>query len=116
MHNRLEGLFHKLASWGDVRSTKGLMFGAGDDLVLQRPAQITEVVAIAGHAHDEVAVLLRVGLGRPQRGCVDHVELDVVAVEPEVVRISCTSLSRSSSFLSRWGVSFWLSSVPPVRR
>jgi len=60
------------------------MLCPGDDLVLQRLAQIAKIVAVARHAHDQIAVLLRVLLGSAQRGRVHHVELDVVAVQPEV--------------------------------
>ena len=34
------------------------MLGAGDDLVLEGLAEVAEVVAVAGDADDEVAVLL----------------------------------------------------------
>ena len=56
-----------------------------DDLVLQRAREIAEVVAVARHADDEVAVFLRPLLGGTQGFRVDDVELDVVAVEAEVV-------------------------------
>ena len=39
------------------------MLGAGDDLVLEGGGQVAEVVAVTGHAHDQVAVRLGAGLG-----------------------------------------------------
>ena len=35
---------------------EGLVLGARDDLVLQGAGQVTEVVAVTGNAHDQVAV------------------------------------------------------------
>jgi hypothetical protein len=32
------------------------LLGPGDDLVLERRGQVAEVVAVAGHPHDQVAV------------------------------------------------------------
>ena len=86
-----------------------LMFGAGDDLILQGVAEVAEVVAVAGHAHDQVAVLLGVGLGGAQRGGIDHVELDVVPVQLEIRADQVDQLGQALSDASTWGVNFWLS-------
>jgi len=42
---------------------QGVLFGAGDDFVLEVAAEVDEVVAVAGDADDQVAVLLGVLLG-----------------------------------------------------
>lgn len=68
----------------DMHFSERFVFCAGDDFVLQGFAEVAEVVAVAGDTDDEVAVLLRVGLGFAQCLGADDVELDVVAVEPEV--------------------------------
>jgi quercetin dioxygenase-like cupin family protein len=60
------------------------VFSPVDDLLLVVGVQVHEVVAVAGHAHQQVAVLLGTGLGLAQRGAVHDVELDVVAVETEI--------------------------------
>ena len=60
------------------------MFRAGDNLVLQRPRQVAEVVAVASHADNEIAVLIGGGQGFAQRRRRDDVELEVVPAEPEV--------------------------------
>ena len=57
---------------------------AGDDLVLELCAEIAEVVAMAGDAHDQVAVSLGVGLRLAQCAGIDDVELDMVAAHGEV--------------------------------
>ncbi len=44
-------------------SSEGLLFGAGDDFFLQVFAQVHEVVAVAGDADDQVAVLFGMLLG-----------------------------------------------------
>ena len=51
---------------------------------LQRRRQVAEVVAVAGHAHDQVAVLLRLRLRLTQCLGRHHVELNVVPVQLEV--------------------------------
>jgi hypothetical protein len=76
--------FRLLNDYRAARSPPPAVLGARDDLVLQRPRQVAEVVAVPGHAHDEVAVLLGVRLRRAQRVGRDDVELHVVAVEREV--------------------------------
>ena len=55
-----------------------------DDFVLQRLAQIAEVVAVACHAHDQIAVLFGVFLCGAERLHINHVKLDVMPVEFEV--------------------------------
>jgi hypothetical protein len=56
------------------------VFGAGDDFVLQGFAQVTEVVAVAGNPHDQVAVLVWVFLSLAQGIGVHHVELDMMPI------------------------------------
>ena len=65
-------------------SSKRLVLCPGDDLILQHFAEIAEIVAVAGHAHDEVPILLRVLLRSAQRGSAHNIELDVVAVQLEI--------------------------------
>ena len=55
-----------------------------DDLLLMVFVQIHEVVAVPGHAHQKVGIVVRRGLGFFQCVRVHDVELDVVPVEPEV--------------------------------
>ena len=43
-----------------------MVLGAGDDFLLQRGGQVAEVITITGHAHNEIAVLLRLRLGLAQ--------------------------------------------------
>ena len=51
-----------LISQGSLEApVKSAVLGAGDDLFLQLGGKIAEIVAIAGDADDEVAVLLRAG-------------------------------------------------------
>lgn len=63
---------------------EGAVLGAGDDLILQGLAQVTEVIAVAGHPDNQIPVLLGVCLCGPQGLGPHHVELDVVAVQLEV--------------------------------
>jgi hypothetical protein len=42
------------------------MLRPGNDLILQRLAQIAEIIAVPGHAHDQSPVLLGVILGGSQ--------------------------------------------------
>ena len=53
------------------------MLGSDNDLILQHLAEITEIIAVARHPHDEVPVLLRIPLRFPQRLGMDHVELHI---------------------------------------
>ena len=77
--------------------------------------EVAEVVAVAGHADDQVAVLLGVGLGLAQRLGVDHVELDVVAVHLEVAADQVRQLVDARPRRpAATGVNFMFSSVPPV--
>ena len=61
-----------------------LLFGAGNDFVLQVPAHIYEVIAVTGHPDDKVAMLLGILLGFTLRLGVNNVELNMMAVELEV--------------------------------
>ncbi len=63
---------------------KSALLRPRDDLILQSLAQIAEIIAVAGHAHDQVAVLLGVLLRLAQGVGFDHVELDVMAVHLEI--------------------------------
>ena len=55
-----------------------LVLGPLDDLFLQLPAAVDEIVAVAGDADDKVAVLLRVHLGIAEGIGRDDVEPDRV--------------------------------------
>ena len=54
---------------------------AGDDVVLVFFVQLAEVAAPAPHAHDQVLVSLRVGLGVAQRVHVEAVDLQLLAAQ-----------------------------------
>jgi len=60
------------------------MLCAGNDFVLQVFAQVVEVVAVACHPNNQVAVFFGVLLGIAQGVGRYHVELYVVAIESEV--------------------------------
>jgi len=60
------------------------MLRPADDLVLQVGRAIQEIIAVSGHAHDQVAVFLRVDLGFAKGVGRDDVELDVVGVHLEI--------------------------------
>ena len=60
------------------------LLGSFDNLILQRLAQITEMIAVSGHAHDQVFVVFRVFLGLDQGFFIYDVELNVVSVHVEV--------------------------------
>src|SRR5436190_18505446 len=51
------------------------VLGSGDDFILKRPRQVTEVVAVAGNAHDQVTMVFRIVLGFFERVGGDDVEL-----------------------------------------
>ena len=90
------------------------MFGACDDLVLQFLGQITEVVAVAGHAHDQIAIRIGFGLGFPQRLGADHIELHVVAFQAKVAAHQVRQFVDAVFIRQQAGVNFMFSSVPPV--
>ena len=73
-----------ISNLGRTRRSEGGLLGTADDFVLQILAKVVEVVAVACHTDDEVAVVLRVFLCVAQSVGVYHVELDVVAVHTEV--------------------------------
>ena len=56
----------------------------GDDFLLEFRREVAEVIAVAGHAHDQIPVLFRAGLSLAQRVRPHDVELEVVAVQFEV--------------------------------
>ena len=87
-----------------------------EDLVLQILPEIDEVVAVAGHPHDQVSVVLRVLLSLPEGGGVHHVELDVVAVQAEVGSDQVENPWSPSLSERSLGVNFWFRRVPPVAR
>ena len=60
------------------------MFCSGNDFVLQRLAEIGEIVAVSRNANDEVTILLGVLLRVQQGVCADHIELDVMSTEREI--------------------------------
>lgn len=60
------------------------MFCPSDDLILEIYAQVAEVIAIARHPYDEIAVMFRVLLCRAQGGSIHYIELDVVSVKLKV--------------------------------
>jgi len=60
------------------------MLGPGNNLILQRAAQITEIITVSRHPHDQIAVLFWVLLGGAQRIRIHHVKLDMVPIQPEV--------------------------------
>src|SRR3974377_1648065 len=75
--------------WGHTRLTRRrydkcqavlepLVLSPRDDLLLQVPGQVAEVVTIPGNPDDQVAVGSRVGLRLTQYVGTDDVELDVV--------------------------------------
>ena len=66
------------------KALKGLVFCSGNNFFLQSRGKITEVIAVAGHAHNQVAVLLRVLPGGPQGVGINHVELDMMTIQLEV--------------------------------
>lgn len=55
-----------------------------DDLFLVGGVQVHKVIAVAGHPHQQVAVIVRFGLGLSLYIRIDNVELNVVAVKFEI--------------------------------
>ena len=64
-----------LLSGTEAGRSESQMLRPADDLVLQVDRAIQEIIAVAGHPDDQVAVLLRMGLGLPKRVGRDDVEL-----------------------------------------
>ena len=60
------------------------LFCTLDDLILQRLAQIAEMIAVSGDPDDQICMLLRVQLRIDQCLSVDHIELNVVPVHIEI--------------------------------
>ena len=69
---------------GNISPLERLMFCAFDDLILKIFANVYKIITVAGNPHDEVPVFFRVLLGLPEGVCVDHIKLNMVAIEPEV--------------------------------
>jgi hypothetical protein len=67
-----------------LNALKRLLFGAGDDFVLQVPADIDKVIAVTGHPDDKVSMVLGIFLGFTKRLSSNDVELDVMTVELKV--------------------------------
>ena len=65
-------------------ASKPLVFRSCNDLILQSLAEVAEVVAVAGDAHDEIAVLLRMSLCFAERCGVHHVELNMMAPQLKI--------------------------------
>ena len=63
------------------RRLHGVVFRAGDEVILQIRGKIHKIRAVTGDAHDKVTVLLRVLLGGQKRLAVEHVELHVPELE-----------------------------------
>ena len=57
---------------------------SGDNLVLELLRHIVEIVAIASHTHQEVAIFIRMLLGIVEGSRVDNIELDMVSAKFEV--------------------------------
>ena len=81
------------------------VFGPGNDFVLKLLREIAEIIAVASHPYNEVAVLFRMFLGGAKCGCVHDVKLDVVVVQPEIgpdqmQRFSRKIISMASDWLS----------------
>ena len=60
------------------------MFRSLNHFLLHLGGQVHEIVAVACHPHDQVAVVLRLLLGLAQGRAVDDVELDVMPVQLEI--------------------------------
>jgi hypothetical protein len=60
------------------------MLSARDDFVLKFLRQVAEVVAVAGHANDKVAMLLWICLGVAEDFSGNNVELHMMATHLEV--------------------------------
>ena len=61
-----------------------IVFRSSDDFILQRFYQVVEVVAVACHADNQVAVLFRVFFCVAQRIGRHHVELYMMPVHAEI--------------------------------
>ena len=70
------------------------MFRAGDDLVLQRLAQVAEVIAVPGNTHDQIAILVRVLLGLPKQ------ELWIYANRPRLNAPIVVAAGAAAKFVS----------------
>ena len=77
-------LFFALVREFREKCSKRRLLGSRDDLCLKSRSQVTEVIAITRHAHDEVAVAFRMRLRLVQCFGRDYIELDVVAIQFEV--------------------------------
>jgi len=82
------------------------MLCAGDDLLLQSWAEITEIVAVSGHADNEISELAWILPGRPQSRRVYHIELDVVSVQIEVGAHKMHQTIESGAVLQNSGSEF----------
>ena len=58
------------------------LFCPGDDFILQLPAQVSEVIAVAGYPDDEIFILFRMSLGVPEGLPVYHIKLNMVVSLP----------------------------------
>ena len=61
-----------------------IILSAGDNLVLKLLGHIVEVVGIAGHTNQQVAVFVRMLLGIVERRRIDDIELDVMATKLKI--------------------------------
>ena len=60
------------------------MFCPVDNLVLQVFTQIVKIIAVPGHTYNQVAVFLRMFLGIAKCVSINYVELNMMAVHPEI--------------------------------
>lgn len=60
------------------------VLGSGYDFFLELGGHIVEIVRVAGHAHKQVTVLVRMLLGVPQGICIYYIELDMMAAKAEI--------------------------------
>ena len=85
------------------RTLQGLMLGASNDLILQVPSDVNEVVAIPSHTHYEIPVQLRMRLSLPESIGLHHIELDMMTAQLKVCPDQgCKSFSTLLVFKYIW--------------
>ena len=60
------------------------MLGSSDNFVLKLFGQIHEIIAVAGHSHDQIAIEFRVQFGVSQSFGFHHIKLDMMPIHAEV--------------------------------
>ncbi len=64
--------------------SEGIIFSTLNDLLLQVGVHIVEIIAVSGHAHQQILVVFR-ALPSRQKGCgVDNIKLDMVTAEGKI--------------------------------